>query len=400
MLCMSAIRRLIRGPYFQHPEILFEYSQVTWDEVWQRPQQYAWLVSEQLPAVYCCPVQLHNLLFLRGKWKPVRLIEDGERMLLVLSPLIFSGHFKFRLIHDFNCWITTCHLKLAVKSGGQIRTIANTPFALPVIKGWFFPSGSRSESLKRLVYDVIDDFTVFDWSPAFGKAFDEELTALSDSVIAGTDVLAQRRNATFIPCGVDFQLFSTPQIAPLDLQRLPEPIIGYFGTISERIDLEIIAQLADHFHQGSIVLIGPVHLPSHSLPQGSNIHYMGLRRHAELPACAQAFDVGLIPFRITTATVKLNPVKTLEYLAAGLPVVATRLPDLEKFYSSIVYIADSPAAFVREVERVLANPDPQRTATGVDVARAASWESMVEQINNAMQIRPPRQPAAPEPCLP
>ncbi len=396
MLITAAVRRLLRGPIFSHPDIIFEYSQVTWDEVWQRPQQYAWLASQQLPVVYCCPVQLHNLLFLRDKWKPVRHIFDGERALLILSPLIFSGHFKFRAIYEINCLITTLHLKMAVKSGGKIRALVNTPFALPVINYWFYPYGSRVQFLVRLVYDVIDDFTVFDWSPAFGKAFDDKLTDMADTVIAGTDVLAERRGAAFIQCGVDFSLFSTRQLVPADLKNLPRPIIGYFGTISERIDLDIITRLADHFPQGTLALIGPVHLPAHDLPQRSNIHYLGLRRHAELPACAQSFDVGLIPFRLTAATIKLNPVKTLEYLAAGLPVVATRLPDLEKFYSHIVYIADSPTAFVQAVEQVLNHPDRERIARGTDLARTASWEWMVERINKALLVDSPQFDAAPE----
>ncbi len=404
MLFVAIVRRLFRGSYFNNPETIFTYSQVTWDEVWQRPQQYAWLASKQLPVLYCCPVQLHNLLFLWGKWKPVRHVTDGGRQLLILSPLIFSGHFKFRIIHEINSLITSLHLKLAQKGDGDVYALVNTPFALPLLKLQFYCSGSRHHVLKRLVYDVIDDFTVFDWSPAFGKEFDESLTRLADTVIAGTDVLAERRDAAFIPCGVDYELFSKRQPAPDDLKNMPRPIIGYFGTFSERIDLEIISRLADHFTHGSIALIGPVHLPAHALPRRPNIHYLGLRRHAELPACAQAFDVGLIPFRITTATVKLNPVKTLEYLAAGLPVVVTRLPDLEKFYSHVVHIAESPTDFVLAVEHALEHPDPDRIATGIEMARAASWESMVERINEVL-LTPPASASAqiaptPEPAFP
>lgn len=397
LLLFAAVRRLLRGYFFSYEDTVFVYSQVTWDEVWQRPQQYAWVASQQTPVVYCCPVQLHNLLFLRGKWKPIRHISDGSQTLLILSPLIFSGHFKFRTIHEINCLITAWHIKLTVNLSGKFRALVNTPFALPVIKNLFYPQDLPSKNLYCLVYDVIDDFTVFDWSPSFGKAFDRRLTEMASTVIAGTDVLAERRNAQFIPCGVDYTLFATPQPAPDDLKSLPRPIIGYFGTISERVDLEIIALIADRFTQASVVLIGPVHLASHALPQRANIHYLGLRRHAQLPACAQAFDVGLIPFRITPATVKLNPVKTLEYLAAGLPVIATRLPDLEKFYSHVIHIADTPANFVQAVEQALDHPDSDRKAAGLQMARSASWESMVESINQALLVQPLQNIAVPEP---
>lgn len=396
LLLAAAVRRMFSPPRFSHPRSVFLYSQVTWDEVWQRPQQYAWLASAHIPVLYCCPVQIHNLLFLRGKWRPLRVINDSGRTLLVLSPLIFSGHFKYCFIHEINSLITHLHIKLAVRGAGAVHALVNTPFGLSVIRKQFISSGVRTPALQRLVYDVIDDFTVFDWSPSFGKSMDTELTHLADKVIAGTDVLAEKREAEFIPCGVDYQLFSTPQMPPPDISELPRPVIGYFGTISERVDFEIITQLADHFSHGTIALIGPIHLPAHLLPQRSNIHYLGLRRNFELPAYAQAFDVALIPFRITEATVKLNPVKTLEYLAAGLPVVATSLPDLVKFYSEIVHIAASPDEFVEAVQRVLAQPSPDRKAAGREIARKASWEQMVDQINQSLGLHPPPAPALEE----
>lgn len=385
LLAAAALRRLLRGPYCTASDAILLYSQVTWDEVWQRPQQYAWRAAEEMPVIYCCPVQLHNLLFLRGKWSMVRQVMHDGRDLVVLSPLIFSGHFKSRFVHEINCWITAAHLGLAVSSSTRVHALVNTPFGLRVIQHCYYSGHTRSSRLVRLVYDVIDDFTAFDWSPGFGKEFDETLMAEADVVIAGTQELADARpKASFIPCGVDYDLFATPQPAPGDLQNLPRPLIGYFGTISERIDFNIIARLADRFPTGSIAMIGPVHLPVNVLPQRPNIHYLGLRRHSELPACAQAFDVGLIPFRITNATVKLNPVKTLEYLAAGLPVVATRIPDLERFYSHVVEIADGPEEYVRAVEQILEKPSQGRISTGVEIARQASWNLMVKKINESL----------------
>ncbi len=385
LLAAAWIRRLISGPYCCSDDVILLYSQVTWDEVWQRPQQYAWRAAEEFTVLYSCPVQLHNLLFLGKKWRPVRHLQVDNRSLLVLSPLIFSGHFKNHFIHKLNCWITAKHLLLALGPNTRIHGLINTPYGLPVINHAFYPEGRRSPRLARLVYDVIDDFTVFDWSPPFGNSADVELMEKADAVIAGTHELADsRRNAVFIPCGVDYDLFAADHPVPVDIERLPRPIIGYFGTISERINLDIISALGKRFPSASIVMIGPVHLPVQMLPQAPNIHYLGLRRHAQLPAYAQAFDVALIPFRITNATLKLNPVKTLEYLAAGLPVVATRLPDLERFYDHVVHIADSPEEFVNTVESLLNEPSHGRVSTGVEIARTASWNSMVEKINEAL----------------
>lgn len=390
VLLLWAFSLLRRPRYADCAEVVVLYSQVIWDEVWQRPQQYAWLTSRQVPVIYCCPVQLHNLLILGKRWKPVQVFEKGGQRLVVLSPLVFSGHFKSHWIHRLNSRIVASHLRQATPKNARVYFLTNTPYGLTVLQDTLYAGGRRLPQLHRLVYDVIDDFTVFDWSPAFGKSHDALLMQMADSVIAGTHELADSRpNTVFIPCGVDFDLFATAQPAPPEVAGLPRPILGYFGTISERVDMAIIAGLADRFPEGSVVMVGPVHLPLSVLPQRANIHWLGLKRHHELPAYAQAFDVALIPFRITDATVKLNPVKTLEYLAAGLPVVATRLPDLEKFYHHIVHIADSAEEFAEEVENLLHQPNHGRIQKGVETAKETSWNSMVEKINEALQLTVP-----------
>lgn len=398
-LLVAMVRRMLFGPAITVPGAAFVYSQVIWDEVWQRPQQYAWLTAAQRPTVYCCPVQMHNLLYLGKKSRPVQHFRDGSRQLLVLSPRIFSGHFKSRLIHEINAWVVAKHIELALPPSIRLHTLVNTPFSLRVLEhldGRPFGKRARHRSplIHRLVFDVIDDFTVFDWSPDFGAAFDERLSAAADATVAGTHELAAARPDTpFIACGVDFDLFSDPQPEPAELQNLPRPIIGYFGTISERIDLELIARLAAEFPQGSVVMVGPVHFAADALPRAANIHYLGLRRHTELPAFAQHFTVGLIPFRITEATTRLNPVKTLEYLAAGLPVVATAIPDLVRFYSDLIAIAHTHEEFVARVSELVTGPDKAPTAAGIERARGASWQAMADAINAVVFAdEPPQAP--------
>lgn len=386
-LLVALVRRLTSGPALTATDAAFIYSQVIWDEVWQRPQQYAWLTAAQHPTVYCCPVQMHNLLYLGKKSRPVQHFHDGTRQLLVLSPRIFSGHFKSRFFHEINAWIVAAHIKLALPRTMRLWTLVNTPFALRVLEHldrarFDGRTVGRRPLIHRLVFDIIDDFTVFDWSPEFGAAFDARLSAAADATVAGTHELAAARPDTpFIACGVDFDLFSTRQPQPAELQNLPRPIIGYFGTISERIDLDLIARLAREFPKGSVVMVGPVHFAAEDLPRAGNIHYLGLRRHAELPAFAQHFDIGLIPFRITEATTRLNPVKTLEYLAAGLPVVATAIPDLVRFYSDLIAIAYNHDEFVARVAELISAPDKAPVAAGIERARGASWQAMADAIN-------------------
>ncbi|WP_255964195.1 hypothetical protein, partial [Staphylococcus aureus] len=129
----------------------------------------------------------------------------AERDLLVLSPLVFSGHFKSRIVHEINSWITAATVRAALPVGARPHVLINTPLGLPVLRHLCLSANAILRA--RLVYDVIDDFTIFDWSPGFSRQFDQELTQVADRVIAGTHELADsRENAVFIPCGVDFDM--------------------------------------------------------------------------------------------------------------------------------------------------------------------------------------------------
>ena len=380
-LCVAVIRRLMGTFPITADSLVLVYSQVAWDEVWQRPQQYAWYTSRDIPVVYCAPVQPHNFIYLGRKWQAYRQLSKRHQ-LHVLSPLIFSGHYKSRVINAINNAIVRAWLRLAIPSHTHVYGLVNTPLGYPVIKG-FLP-------FKSLVYDIIDDFTLFAWYPSFARPYDGALTALAHTTITGTAELARLRpGATFVPSGANFELFSTPAPPPEGIAQLPRPILGYFGTISERLDFDLILCLARHFSTGSIVMIGPVHLPDSQMAHAPNIHYLGLKSHATLPGYAQAFDVALIPFRLTPATLKLNPVKTLEYLSTGKPVVATPLPDLQSFYSDCLYLAD-PENFTDAVHQALVSPDPHKISRGITLAQTASWQEMTNQMN-ALLLKDNRQ---------
>ena len=370
--------------------VVFSFSQVMWDEVWQRPQELAARLAGRIPVIYLSPVQVHRWLFTLGRrWRPVRLVtEPGGGRLVIVSPLVLSGHYKSHLLYHVNCRLLAAHASLWLRDADEVYAVTNTPYAVPVLAHLFERGEARSGLLKRLTYDVIDDFTAFEWSPPWGSELDAELMASADAVMTGTCELMELRRAVrpdveFIPCGVDFDLFNREVDAmPADIATLPRPILGYFGSISERIDLELIRYLSGRFASASVVLIGPVHLSASAQPRARNIHYLGLKVHEELAAYAKMFSVGLIPFRITPATVKLNPVKTLEYLAAGVPVVSTALPDIERFFSRVVTVGRTHEEFGDLVQRTLDSPDGASVSAGREMARRASWGEMVARMGD------------------
>ena len=306
--------------------------------------------------------------------------------LTVLSPLILPGHYRSRLVYRLNCWILARLLRRWTASAQLIHYITDSPFAWPVLNVLFFRGSHRDTRLARLHYDIIDDFPSFVWAPGWARACEDELIEHADSVTTGTYELwiqhrRRRADAEFIQCGVDFDAFNRPAgTIPDDLAACPEPRLGYAGSVSDRLDFDLLAELADRFPQGSVVLVGPVRMNEDLLPRRPNIFYLGLRPHDDLPRYVQHFTVGLIPFLVNNATSKLNPVKTLEYLAAGIPVVSTAIPDVARFFSHAVYVAPGRAAFLDMVAEAVADPDIERIRSGVDLARTSSWDQMAHRI--------------------
>ena len=156
---------------------------------------------------------------------------------------------------------------------------------------------------------------------------------------------------------------------------------GYFGVIDERLDYDLIRHLARSMPDGSIVMIGPVvKVDPDSLPREPNIQWLGQRAYEDLPAFLRAFDVCLMPFALNEATQYINPTKTLEYMAAGKPIVSTAVADVERNFTPIVHIAGSHDAFAGAVKKLAERPDPELIEQGIERALGASWTATVSAM--------------------
>ena len=127
--------------------------------------------------------------------------------------------------------------------------------------------------------------------------------------------------------GVDFEHFRKALDAETNsrtIAHLPRPIIGFFGLIADWVDVDLMAHVAEHFSTGSFVVLGKATTDVSALSEMPNVHLLGRKPYADLPAYCKGFDVAMNPFRINDLTLNANPLKVREYLAAGLPVVSTR----------------------------------------------------------------------------
>jgi UDP-galactopyranose mutase len=239
------------------------------------------------------------------------------------------------------------------------------------------------------VYDCMDELSGFLGAPPSLRARERELFQRADLVFTGGRSLyeakrGQHRAVHCFPSSIEAQHFARArelQADPDDQAEVARPRLGYFGVIDERIDLELLAGLADARPNWQIVMLGPVvKIDPASLPRRPNIHYLGQKPYAELPAYIAGWDLAIMPFARNDATRFISPTKTPEYLAAGRPVVSTSIRDVVRPYGieRLVAIADDPETFVAAAERQLGRDDRERRhwLARVDAFLAGnSWDS-------------------------
>ena len=244
-----------------------------------------------------------------------------------------------------------------------------------------------------IVYDCMDELSNFRFAPKAILERERSLMARADVVFTGGHSIFEAKrllhdNIHPFPSSVDSRHFGTARQKlpePSDQKEIAGPRLGYFGVIDERLDLGLIAHLAAARPLWSIVLVGPiVKLDLSELPHAPNIHYLGQKDYAELPAYLAGWDAALMPFAINDATRFISPTKTPEYLAGGKPVVSTPIRDVMRMYEGLpgVAIAATPDAFVAACEDALALARaPQSWLPAVDqMLAAASWDKTHQQM--------------------
>lgn len=231
-----------------------------------------------------------------------------------------------------------------------------TPMMLPF---------SRHIETVCTVYDCMDELANFRFAPAELLGLERELLASSDVVFTGGYSLYEAKkglhpNIHPFPSSVDRGHFGQARAidaVPDDQGSLPRPRFGFYGVIDERMDLEMVAAVADAHPEWSVVMVGPVvKVDPADLPHRPNIHYLGNKKYEELPVYLGGWDVALMPFAINDSTKFISPTKTPEYLAGARPVVSTPITDVIRHYGDLesVFIADGAEAFIKGCEEALA----------------------------------------------
>jgi glycosyltransferase involved in cell wall biosynthesis len=307
----------------------------------------------------------------------------------VISPLVLPLH-RYRIVRELNRLLLPALVRRAARRLGLERPIlwAYVPQA-EVLVDALDPS--------LVVYHCVDDIAAQERIDTSSfRAAETRFAARADLVLASAPALAERlrtisNNVMDAPNVADTELFSKalePGPPDPEIAALPAPRIVFTGAIvAMKLDLPLLVELARLRRSWSFALVGPIgpgepHADISAIAAEPNIHLLGPRTYGELPNVLRAADAGLIPYARNALTESIFPMKVYEYLAAGLPVVATPLPAL----AGVTDVATAPDAggIAELLDEALAADSPERRAERSRAAASHSWDRRLEEIATAI----------------
>jgi teichuronic acid biosynthesis glycosyltransferase TuaH len=363
--------------------------------MWMADQQLATSLAQFMPVLYVDPVQSAATRIRDRGWSSVRRTRTGLTLLgprlARLEPEGLPG-ISHRGITNINARLSAFQIRIA------LRRLNADPFASIEANVLAPISGGIGES--RTVYWAQDDFEAM--AGLIGGAAesyargDSRLAASADVVIAANPRVAaalrsRGRDAHLVPFGCNAEHFSRSarEDVPSDVS-LERPFAVFVGHLGERIDLSILERLASEGVR--LLLVGPLHPRAErsrfdALAELPGVQWVGPRPFESLPAYLAGAEVALVPYTRSAFNLASFPLKTLEYLAAGLPVVSTPLPGVEWIGSEDIHVASEPDRFVGEVDRLLsmgrdADGDRRRRT----LAQDHSWDRRAEAVASVLGI--------------
>jgi glycosyltransferase involved in cell wall biosynthesis len=352
------------------PHDLVVLSHLRWVFVWQRPQQLISRLAHRFEQVWFVEEPW-------ATWVAAPTLRTEEHRHVTRVWLDVPGEYQWHVPFTDPRAEEYPALVADVVGDDLGRVVwMYSPMALRVV---------RSLERSLLVYDVMDDLASFAKAPPELRGLQEELLAEADVIFTGgrslqAGITARRRDAHLFPSGVDPRDYAAA--------RRPRPgaggrpVAGYVGVIDERLDLDLIAAVAAELEDWEIRMVGPVieKIDPRSVPQAPNIVYTGMQPYEALPGHLREFEVALMPFALNEATRSISPTKTLEYFAAGVPVVSTRVPDVVAEYDGLVAFADDAGGFAAACRRLLTEPSRDYEARVAPILARQHWQAIADRM--------------------
>ncbi len=361
---MSAVAQTTPSSTIGNGELLLCFSHLRWDFVFQRPQHLLTRLARRFAVVVWEEAEVGATA------APCLRVQTRSGGIRVVTPHVPDGLDE-----------EATRLTLASLLDGFL---AEEP---PVSVRWYYTpmmlAFSRDVVAACTVYDCMDELSAFRFAPPHLLQLEDELLAAADLVFTGGWSLYEAKRGRHasvhaFPSSVDVPHFAAARTGDRDDHAAP--VFGFFGVIDERMDLALLATLADARPGWTIEVVGPVvKIDPADLPRRANLHYPGARSYDALPATIARWDVALMPFAINEATRFISPTKTPEYLAAGRPVVSTPVTDVVRHYGEVAAVRIAPAGpdFVAACDAALAlarGPDRAWRDAADALLAATSWD--------------------------
>ena len=371
-------------------------SSIDWDFIWQGHQQIMSMLAARGNKVLFIEntgarrPTLRDIPRVRKRlqnwWRGTKGFRQERQNLFVYSPIVLPFPYS-RIARAINRVIVVRAIRRWMSAMGVGRplvwTFLPTALALDLVD---------AVEPELVVYYCIDDFA--NSSAVIGniRRTEHRLFRDADLVFVTSERLAARarrfreRVETF-PFGVDFARFEAVRASdddiPGDLKAIPRPIVGYVGGLHRWVDQTLLAKVARSLPGTTFALVGPSQCDVSTLEREPNIHLFGARSHDQLPAYIKGFDVGIVPYAFSDYTANVYPTKLNEYLAMGIPVVATGLPEILRFNSAhggLVAVANDAEAWSERIQEALQPHEPAEIERRVAVAQENSWDARLEAM--------------------
>jgi uncharacterized SAM-binding protein YcdF (DUF218 family)/glycosyltransferase involved in cell wall biosynthesis len=376
-------------------------SSIDWDFIWQGHQE----IMSTLAAAG------HRVLFventgvrapkmrdlprvrqrIRNWWRGTKGFRRERENLFIYSPLIVPLPYsriagwinRALIIRALGRWMRATRFGRPL-----VWTFLPTPLALDLIH-WLDP--------KLTVYYCVDDLASSSPQARRISRSERQLFAEADLVFVTSEKLRERaalsaRAVHIVPSGVSLGRFEEARDEtrppPPEMPPLGRPVIGYIGGLHQWVDQNLIAGTADRLPNASFVLVGPEQSNVAALRRHPNVHLLGLRSHEVVPDYIKAFDVGIVPYKLSDYTEHVYPAKLNEYLIMGIPVVTTDLAEIRRFNrenGDLVRVADGPEAFAQAITSSLSDGGPADRRARIEAARRNSWAIRISRMSSLIE---------------
>lgn len=247
------------------------------------------------------------------------------------------------------------------------------------------------------LYHCYDEIGAAEWFGQHGAELELEYMPQVDGIICTSRGLYQAKkvynpNTFLVQNGVNFELFHQ---GFLDNISNPKKVIGYVGTIDDRLDYELLEKLFTSLPDWSFHFVGRCNYEQGQeiLSKHANVQLLGAMPVTKLPKVLSAFHAGLIPFVENDFTRGIYPLKINEYLAAGLPVILTRFSDMSEF-EEIASICDNHESFLQALSEEVNQDTLDRRKARVEIARSNAWPARWKEIEQIIeQVEAQERPA-------